>query len=89
MKLGVLGVSGHFINTFPDLPAEVRITTSVGTRILKTAAVDQYQLQFEAFVRAVSNKQQLPVPVEDALKNMKVIDALVKSVQTNGWVNIV
>jgi predicted dehydrogenase len=89
----VLGTDGYItvkipFNTFPDVPAEVIITTSVGSRIFKTEAVDQYQLQFEAFVRAVANKQPLPVPIEDAFDNMKVIDAVVKSAQTNSWENI-
>jgi len=41
--------------------------------------VDQYQLQAEAFARAVLNNEEVPTPLSDALANMKVIDAIFES----------
>ena len=40
---------------------------------------DQYQLQAEAFGRVVRKKEKLVWGIEDAITNMKIIDALFKS----------
>ena len=40
---------------------------------------DQYELQGEAFSRAVRGEIALPYGVEDAIRSMRVIDALFRS----------
>ena len=51
-------------------------------------ACDQYTLQAENFALAILGKRPLDYNVEDAIKSMKVLEALVTSEKTNGWVNI-
>lgn len=51
-------------------------------------ACDQYTLQAENFALAVLGKKPLAYNVEDAIKSMKVLEALVTSEKTNGWVNV-
>ncbi len=46
---------------------------------------DQYQLQAEAFGRAVRSGKNPKWGVEDAIKNMKVIDAFFKAGKTGKW----
>ncbi len=46
---------------------------------------DQYQLQGEAFSRAVRGEIALPYGVEDAIANMHVIDALFRSERSGRW----
>ncbi|HTS63579.1 MAG TPA: Gfo/Idh/MocA family oxidoreductase [Candidatus Acidoferrales bacterium] len=46
---------------------------------------DQYVLQGDAFSRAIRGEGQVPVPLEDALKNMAVIDAVFRSAETGAW----
>jgi predicted dehydrogenase len=46
---------------------------------------DQYQLQGEAFSRAVRGDIALPYGVEDAIANMRVIDALFRSEHSGKW----
>lgn len=48
-------------------------------------ASDQYMLQGEAFSRAVRGEIPLPYGVEDAIANMRVIDALFRSEHTGKW----
>ena len=48
-------------------------------------AADQYQLQGEAFSRAVRGEISLPFGVEDAVANMRVIDALFRSERSGAW----
>jgi predicted dehydrogenase len=46
---------------------------------------DQYTLQGDAFSRAVLGQQSLEFPIEDAIANMRVIDAVFRSAATQAW----
>ena len=48
-------------------------------------AVDQYTLQGDAFARAILDDTEVPVPLEDAIANMAILDALFRSAMTNQW----
>jgi predicted dehydrogenase len=49
---------------------------------------NQYTLQGDAFARAVRGVAPLEFPIEDAVKNMAVIDAVFRSGETGGWVDV-
>ncbi|MBT9332439.1 Gfo/Idh/MocA family protein [Paracidobacterium acidisoli] len=46
---------------------------------------DQYTVQGDAFSRAILDNTEVPVPVEDAIKNMAVIEAIFQSAVSGGW----
>lgn len=46
---------------------------------------DQYSLQANAFARAVLGQAPWPYPIEDAVGNMRVIDALFRSADSGKW----
>jgi predicted dehydrogenase len=46
---------------------------------------DQYTLQGDAFSRAVRGEIALPYGVDDAITNMRVIDALFRSERSERW----
>ena len=46
---------------------------------------DQYTLQGDAFSKAVLEGTEVPVPVEDAIKNMAVIEAIGNSANSGQW----
>lgn len=46
---------------------------------------DQYQLQAEAFGRALRGKEKLVWGVDDAIQNMKIIDAFFRSEKSGRW----
>ena len=50
--------------------------------------VDQYTLQAEAFAQAVFDNTEVPVPIEDAIKNMAVIEAIFQSADTGQWQSV-
>jgi predicted dehydrogenase len=52
---------------------------------IKIAKVDQYQLQAELFSRAIRGKEKLEFGVEDAILQMRVLDALFRSEGSNAW----
>jgi predicted dehydrogenase len=49
---------------------------------------DQYQLQGEAFSRAVRGEIALPYGIEDAIANMRAIDALFRSEGSGRWEDV-
>jgi len=46
---------------------------------------DQYEIQGRLFARAIRRNHEEPIPLEDAVNNMKVIDAVFRSATTNRW----
>lgn len=49
---------------------------------------DQYTIQGDLFSQAILEDKPVPTPLSDALGNMKVIDALFKSAETEAWVKM-
>ena len=54
-------------------------------RVETLAASDQYMLQGEVFSRAVRGEIELPYGVEDAVRNMRALDALFRSEKSGRW----
>ncbi len=69
-----------------------RIFVDDGSRLGDASAIaevlppcNQYTLQGDAFARAVRGEIALPFGVEDAIRNMRVIDALFRSGESGQW----
>lgn len=80
-RMHVFGTSGHVeieipFNAPPDRPCRIVLTTERGAEPIEFPPADQYALQADAFARAIHGLGPVPVPVEDAVANMAVIDAL-------------
>jgi predicted dehydrogenase len=78
------------VNTPPDRPCRIFVDdgrdvfgTGLQTRMFEVC--DHYTLQADQFSRAIRQGGPAPVPLEDAVKNMEVIDALVRSARTGVW----
>ena len=84
---GTLTVNLPF-NAFPDVPLSVTVQTGIGTREIQTGPADQYGLMFQAFSDAVRSGGESPTPPEDAIANMKVLDALFASESSGGWATV-
>ena len=46
---------------------------------------DQYTAQGDAFAKAVFENTEVPVPLEEAIANMSVIDAIFRSAKSGAW----
>jgi len=68
-------------NALPDRPARI----FVDDRPEEVPVCDQYTIQGDLFSRAILEDGPVPVPLEDALKNMAVIDALFRSAGSGRW----
>ena len=89
----ILGEAGHIrihipFNAPPDKPVTIRITGRGGVEIRHFGPVDQYALQADAFAEAVAHNTRMPSTVDDALRNMHVIDALFDSVRRDAWITV-
>jgi predicted dehydrogenase len=74
-------------NAPPGRATRIRIDdgsdiTGVNVVTEEFAPCDQYTVQGDAFARAILEGGQPPVPLEDSLRNMAVIDAVVRSVES-------
>ncbi len=49
---------------------------------------DQYGIQADLFSRAILDDTPVPTPIDDALDNMRVIEAIVRSGNSKQWENI-
>ncbi len=94
-RVHFIGTNGRIeleipFNTFPDRPARILIDatgdlTFSGITTETFAAADQYTLQGDAFARAVRDNTEVPVPLEDSIGNMAVIDAIFRSAISGQW----
>ena len=95
-RVQIMGTRGRIeipipFNAPPDKPT--RIFVDDGTDLAGATAetfefpvCDQYTIQGELFSRAVLDGGPAPYPLEDSVRNMQVIDALVRSAESAAWV---
>jgi predicted dehydrogenase len=56
-----------------------------GVEVREFAPCDQYTVQGDLFSRAVREGGEQPIPLEDAVKNMAVIEAIFRSAESGRW----
>ena len=89
-RVDIIGSSGSIhlqipFNTFTDVPAQITVVTSVGSREIQFDPADQYELQIVQFSEAIRKGTQAPTPLEDAIHNLIVMDALFNSEKSGNW----
>jgi predicted dehydrogenase len=89
-RVHIYGTEGRIsigipFNIPPDRPAEITVTAggdppvSPASETLTFAAADEYTIQAERFANAVLDSRPLPIPPEDAIGNLRVIDAIFRA----------
>jgi predicted dehydrogenase len=96
--LGVIGERGWIRADFPyshaitsDCHLYIGDTGSIGfhhKRMLTFPPVNQYQLQAERFSKLVRGEKAPQFPIELAVANMRVLDALRRSRESRTWENV-
>jgi predicted dehydrogenase len=79
-KMHIFGTTGRIeieipFNAPPDKPTRIFVNEEVE----EFPVCDQYTIQGELFSRAILENTEVPVPLEDALKNMAVIEKILLS----------
>ncbi len=94
-RMQILGTTGRIeieipFNAPPDRPCRIYIDdgsdlSGRSARVEEFAVCDQYTIQGDLFSQAILNDGPVAVPLENALGNMAVIDALFRSGKTSRW----
>ena len=94
-RLNIVGTSGRIEVLIPFNAPQGEATTVLvdstgaldgsGVERETLPACDQYTLQGEAFSRAVRGEISLPYGLDDAVMNMRIIDALLRSEHSGRW----
>ena len=84
-RMHFLGTKGHVeveipFNAPPDRPCRIFIDGEVE----EFPICDQYTIQGDVFSRAIQENLEVPVPLEDALKNMEVIEKVLATSRVAG-----
>ena len=90
-RVNIFGTEGRIeieipFNAPPDQPCRMWCQTQDQTEEISLPICDQYTIQGDLFSKAILNDTDVPTPLEDAVANMKVIDALVESAKSGSWV---
>jgi len=94
-RMTLLGTTGRIdveipFNAPTDRPLPLTISNGMefagGKSVVEMISpADQYTVQGDAFSRAIRENTEVPVPLEDAIGNMKVIDAIFRSAASGKW----
>lgn len=93
-RVNIFGTEGRVeieipFNAPPDRPC--RIWHQKGREQIEEitfAICDQYTIQGDLFSQAILQNTPVPTPIEDAVANMQVIEAVSQSSRANSWVNV-
>jgi predicted dehydrogenase len=91
----LLGSKGHIDlphawNPDPEVPSTLVLETSMRLEVteaerIEFAAANQYTILAQLFARAATTGGPGPIPLEDSIKNMAVLDALGRSATSGRW----
>jgi predicted dehydrogenase len=94
-RVQILGTKGRVeieipFNAPPDSPARIFVDDGSmhgnrSARAIDFPVVDQYRLQGEAFSRVIRGAAPLDYGLEDAILNMRILDALRRSETSSAW----
>jgi predicted dehydrogenase len=94
-RIQILGTKGRIeieipFNAPPDQPTRIFVDDGSlhgdrSSRAIEFPVLDQYQLQGEAFSRAIRGAAPLDYDLDDALQNMRILDAIRRSAVSAAW----
>jgi predicted dehydrogenase len=94
-RMQIFGTEGRIeieipFNAPPDRPCRLFVDNGAdvwgsGIRTEEFPVCDQYTIQGDEFSRAIRENSEVPVPLENSLCNMSVIEALLRSAETGQW----
>jgi predicted dehydrogenase len=73
-------------NAPANQPCRLRYEHKGVSEVIEVDASNQYSIQGDQFALAVLNNSAVPTPAEDAVANMRVIEAIFRSAESGTWV---
>jgi len=91
-RVNIFGTEGRVeieipFNAPPDKPCRMWHQRGDMIEDLTVDAVDQYTIQGDLFAQAVLDDTAVPTPIADAVANMHVLEAIVRSAESGAWVS--
>ena len=92
-RVQIIGTKGRIeievpVNGNPERLLKVSLFSHEMSTEMFIGPADQYTLQAEAFANSVINNTPVPIPLSDAVANMKVIDAVFESAKEARWIKL-
>jgi len=90
-RVNILGTEGRIeieipFNTPSDRPCKMWHQHGSKVDEIVLSVCNQYTIQGELFSLAALNDTDVPTPLQDAVANMRVIEAVIRSAQSGTWV---
>jgi len=90
-RVNIFGTDGRIeieipFNAPPGRPCKIAYQHGNESDEISFDICDQYKIQGDLFSKAILHDTEVPTPLDDAVANMKVIDALIKSAEKGTWV---
>ena len=92
-RVNIFGTDGRVeieipFNAPPDRPCKMWHQVGSDIEGFTVEICDQYGIQGDLFSRAILDQSDVPTPIDDAVSNMKVIEAIVRSGESGTWESI-
>ena len=89
-RVNVFGTKGRIeieipFNAPPDKPCKMLFQNNEIIEEIEIEICDQYTIQGDLFSLAVLKNEKVPTPIEDAVENMKVLEAVILSAKKEEW----
>ncbi|HXG64898.1 MAG TPA: Gfo/Idh/MocA family oxidoreductase [Blastocatellia bacterium] len=94
-RVHIFGTNGRIeieipFNAPPDRPCRIFVDDGSdvlggGVETIEFPTCDQYAIQGDLFSKAVREGTEAPIPLEDSVKNMAVIEAVFRSAESGDW----
>ncbi len=90
-RVNIFGTRGRIeieipFNAPPDQPCRMWCQAQDQTEEISFPICNQYTIQGDLFSKAILNDTDVPTPLEDAVANMKVIEAVMQSAKIQSWI---
>lgn len=89
-RVNIFGATGRLeleipFNAPEDRPTKLYYETETGVKTITIETCHQYQAEIDLFSKAILDGTAPPTPPEDAIANMKVIDAMFRAGESGQW----
>ena len=90
-RVTIFGTTGYVeieipFNAPPDKPCRLWHQTKAGIEEIGFEVCDQYTIQGDLLAQAILNDSDVPTPLDDAVANMRAIEAVKESARIGSWV---
>lgn len=86
-ELGSLFIPVPF-NPIGDAATEIRLKHNGQSETIHIPPADHYRVMVDAFAQSIIDQQPVPTPLQDAINNMRIIDAIFESAARGQWIRL-